>query len=215
MIKLVICDADGTLFCNEKNLWKIENSIAKSLGIFPITRQKHRYHWYKPTKERLALTYSDLRADKIFEVLMETFPAYIKKRQIDTIGDKNIKTLKKLRQSGKHLALLTSRQGGEMSHLLEGDRGLDKWFEKIYHCGNLEYSKPDPKVFDSALDYFKVQPWEAIYVGDLELDGVCAKSAGLKFIASLEEGIKTKEDFKQISVDFFAPRFPDILDYIK
>jgi len=214
MIKLVISDIDGTLFCNEKALWKIENGIARDLGFAGVSRKKHRLHWYKPTKERLAQTYPGADAEVFFRRLTEGLPAFMEKRLVNAISERNVAALQVLKEKGKRLAIVSARDDDNIKCLLQGKYGLAKWFEKIYHCGNLEYAKPDPRVFERALVEFGVEPKEAVYIGDLETDGICAKEAGLHFVAVLEEGIRTKDDFKKIGVDFFADTFPDILDFI-
>ena len=64
------------------------------------------------------------------------------------------------------------------------------------------------------MKFFNVKPIEVVYVGDSLGDANAAKKAGMHFIAVLESGIRTKNDFKQFPVDFFANKFTDILKYI-
>jgi len=125
-----------------------------------------------------------------------------------------IKTLAALKKDGKILAILTSRTTQEAKHLLDKNHHINKWIEKIYHADNLKYLKPDARAFEQVLLDFNVKPDEAVYIGDSISDGICAKGAGLHFIALLESGLRTKEDFKSVSVDFFANTFPEIVDYL-
>lgn len=208
-------DIDGTLFANEEPLWRIENGIAVDLGYSPVTHEQHREHWYKPTKERLARTYSGIDAEMFFCALTRVMPSYFEKRMIDAVSDDNARVLDELKDRGWNLGIVTSRKDFEIEHLLGGDYGLKKWFDPIYHAGNLKYLKPDPRAFEQALAHFSVDPREALYVGDLVTDGFCAKEAGLGFIAVLEEGICTKRDFDAVGADYFADRFYDILNYLK
>ena len=51
---------------------------------------------------------------------------------------------------------------------------------------------------------------DAIYVQHAE----AAKEAGLYFIASLESGLRTKEDFSGLYVDKFIIKFPEIVNAV-
>lgn len=102
----------------------------------------------------------------------------------------------------------------EVEHLLHFDHPLSSRIEIFYHRENLNFHKPDPKVFNQALKYFNVSPSESVYVGDSISDAEAAKGAGLHLIALLESGLRNKEDFKNFEVDLFSDKFPKITDYI-
>lgn len=214
MIKLVLFDLDDTLFLNERAFWETENGIAKDLGLSPVAPEAHRLNWGKPTKERLTDNFGAADASRFMNKLLEFFPELIGNGKIDVISDKNTETLKILKTNGKHLAVLTARSAIEVGHLLEENNQLGKLVEHVYHAGNSEYVKPDIKVFDRILTDFGVKPSETVYVGDLVSDAECAKKAGLHFIAILENGLRTAEDFGSQPVDFFANTLPEIVDYI-
>jgi FMN phosphatase YigB (HAD superfamily) len=80
---------------------------------------------------------------------------------------------------------------------------------------NMEFHKPDPRAFSQPLKDFSVTPQETVYIGDSISDGESAKGAGIHFIALLESGLRTREDFGYIPVDFFAEKFSGVLDYIE
>jgi phosphoglycolate phosphatase-like HAD superfamily hydrolase len=56
---------------------------------------------------------------------------------------------------------------------------------------------------------------ECVYVGDAVTDAIAANGAGMHFIAVLESGLRQKEDFKKVRVDFFAKKFSDTVSYLK
>lgn len=103
----------------------------------------------------------------------------------------------------------------EVEHLLAEDHPINTRIEKLYHLDNSDYAKPDPRVFTKILADFSVTNEETVYVGDSITDGLAAKGAGLHFIAVMESGLRTKDDFSHIPVDHFADTFPEILQYIK
>ena len=60
---------------------------------------------------------------------------------------------------------------------------VDSLFDLVLDSGNLDVSKPDPRIFELALERLKLNPSECYYVGDsFERDIVPAKTAGLNTI---------------------------------
>lgn len=215
MIKLVIIDFDDTLSLTEEAFFHIENHIAQKLGFPPMTRHTHQKDWGEPVEHAILERIPGIDPEAFMKLHREVLPGFVKEGKVDVISDKNIDTLKKLKNDGKHLAILTSRTFHQAAHLLDENHHLNKWVEKIYHADNSRYLKPDPRVFDQIIETFNVKLNEAIYVGDSLGDAISAKGAGIHFIALLESGLRTKEDFKSIPVDFFANSFPEILSYIE
>lgn len=50
-----------------------------------------------------------------------------------------------------------------------------------------------------------------MYVGDSPSDAQASNKAGLRFVASLESGIRQRQDFDDYRVDAFINRFPDVV----
>lgn len=215
MIKLVIIDFDDTLSLTEEAFFKIENLIAEKLGFLPMTRDAHQKNWGKPVKEAILERIPGIDPEEFMKTHKEVFPEFLREGKADIISEKNIDTLKKLKSMGKSLAILTSRTFQEAEHLIDKNHHLNKWIKKIYHTDNSKYLKPDPRVFDQILENFNVKTEEAVYIGDSLGDGMSAKGAGIHFIALLESGLRTKEYFKSVPVDYFAKTFPKILPYIE
>ena len=53
-----------------------------------------------------------------------------------------------------------------------------------------------------------------MYIGDSPGDAAASNQAGLSFIASLESGIRQREDFAGYNVAAFIYRFPDVVDAV-
>lgn len=215
MIKLVIIDFDDTLSLTEEACFKIENHIAEKLGFPPMTRETHLKNWGKPVKEAILERIPGINSEIFMKILKKVLPEFVQKGEIDAIGDDNIDTLRKLKNNGKHLAILTSRSFQEIEHLLDESHHLNKWIEKIYYAGNSKYLKPDPRVFKQITEAFNVKPNETVYIGDSLGDAICAKRADVRFIALLESGLRTRDDFRSVHVDFFARTFTEVIFYIE
>ncbi len=214
MIKLVIIDFDDTLSLTEKACFKIENLIAQQMGFTPMDRKTHLKNWGKPLKEAIVERFTGIDVNKFMVRFEKVLPKFIERGEADLISEINFQTLDKLRKLGSKLSVLTSRTLGEVQHLLDTKHPLSNRIDAFYHKDNLVYDKPDPKVFDKVLEKFHVKPNEAVYIGDSLNDAISAKNAGLHFIALLESGLRTKEYFKEVKVDFFANKFSEIITYI-
>lgn len=81
---------------------------------------------------------------------------------------------------------------------------------EVYYKENMQYHKPDPRAFAHIEELHGLKPEECVYVGDQPGDAAAAKGAGLFFIANLEEGIRTREDFTEFAVDDFVDTFAGV-----
>ena len=199
----------------EASAYKIENLVAQEMGFAPMTREDHTKNWGQPLQEAIFGRIPGIDARVFMEEYEKVLPEFINSGEVDVITEINLKTLDKIRDRSIKTAILTSRSYMEVKHLLAETHPIASKIDAFYHRDNTGYVKPNPKVYDKALQYFNVKPNEAVYVGDNLGDAISAKEAGLHFIALLESELLTKEDFKSIPVDYFALKFEDILVYIE
>ena len=93
--------------------------------------------------------------------------------------DGAIETLQVLRERGHRLALLTN--GSALFQRRKLQRfSLEPFFELILIEGELGYGKPDPRVFQAALDFFAAPPESVWMIGDnLQADIAGAQQLGI------------------------------------
>lgn len=214
MIKLVIIDFDDTLCLTETACFELENEAAKRMGFDPMSREVHLKNWGKPVEQAITERIPGIDAKEFMKQLEYVHEEFIRDGRVDVITEDNLQFLDDIKASGRRLAIVTSRSLQEVKHLLEKDHPLNIRIEKFYHKDNSPYLKPDPRVFDQVLEDFSVKPEEAVYLGDTLGDAVSATKAGLHFIAVLESGLKTRDDFQSVNVNFFATTLPEALQYI-
>ena len=106
--------------------------------------------------------------------------------------------------------MLTSRTLAEMGHLMGPTSGLADLTDTFYYKENMQFHKPDPRAFEHIEEMHGLKPGECVYVGDQPTDAAAANGAGLRFIANLEEGLRTKEDFASYKVDYFIQKFTEL-----
>ena len=79
----------------------------------------------------------------------------------------------------KKLALVSNFDHPPHVHSVLNTLGLTPHFDSVVISAEVGIKKPDPRIFDSALEQTRMKPEEVIYVGDTEDDIIAARAAGL------------------------------------
>jgi phosphoglycolate phosphatase len=214
-IKAVGFDLDDTLVATEEFGFNLENEALAMIGRQTMDRKIHQETWGQHLYEAILERSPGVDVEKFREAFNASFKKHLKVREIDVLAEKTRKALIELGKRAYYLFILTGRDGTETTHLTEGNHPILVHFraEDIFHRDNLDYHKPDPRVFDWLMQK-GFRPEECAYVGDSIYDGQAANGAGLHFVASLESGLKTKDDFSEVEVSAFVndlSELPDIL----
>jgi len=90
-----------------------------------------------------------------------------------------IPLLGSLNEQGKIIALISNYDHPRHIHNLIRKEGMKDYFSAVIVSGDYEFKKPDPTIFQLALENTGMKACETIYVGDSEEDVVGAKSAGM------------------------------------
>jgi HAD superfamily hydrolase (TIGR01509 family) len=89
--------------------------------------------------------------------------------------------LARLKAAGLLLGVVSNSEG-RVEQALEA-AGLRDYFDVVVDSGILGIEKPDPRIFQAALQALRVAPEEALYVGDLyEVDVLGAQGAGIEAV---------------------------------
>jgi putative hydrolase of the HAD superfamily len=208
--KGILFDLDDTLVVFRavgEPVWQgICREYAPQLGVTPeFLREGIRKAstWYWSDKERHRIGRQDQTA-AYREVLGRAFgdmgleqgdlaqsiaDAYFAQRhEAIYLFDDAIDTLKHLRSRGVALALVTNGQASLQRGKIERFE-LEPYFDAIFIEGELGYGKPDPRVFQHALDALDLVAADAWCVGDnLEWDIGGAQALGIHAIWHDVEG---------------------------
>jgi putative hydrolase of the HAD superfamily len=145
----------------------------------PARDQRARLDLTTARREMVALAFSRLGVDA-GEAGSEMADAYgdIQEESIEAYPGA-IDTLRRLREMGKGMALITN--GVSRLQRAKIDRfGLEPFFDCIIIEGEFGAGKPDPRVYQHALERLAVQPSEAMMVGDnLQADIAGAQALGI------------------------------------
>ena len=180
--KLVIYDCDGVLLDTLESNYIFYNSVMEYLGRPHLDRADIK-------AQRVLHTYS-------FHNVMEYFFAGDERRDeawafAKTIHYQDlapfmrmeeglIETLDRLKPSVS-LAVCTNR-ATSMEMIIE-DFGLSGYFSCVMTASQVTNPKPHPEPLLKVLDHYGIEPGEALFVGDGEVDMLSARDAGVPFIA--------------------------------
>jgi HAD superfamily hydrolase (TIGR01549 family) len=214
MIKAVVIDVDDTLCLTELACFDLENEVLARMGRTPMSRQVHLATWGKPLLDAMLERSPGINIDEFIHTFQPVIAEYTDSGKLDDIPQANYDALDRLIESGKTVILLTSRSPHELKHMLDPKHQLNGRVRAIYHKGNTKYYKPDPRVFDELFADHQFVPNECVYVGDSPTDAHAANGAGMKFIATLESGLRQKSDFDQYEVDRFIDVFSKLANAV-
>jgi phosphoglycolate phosphatase len=178
-IKVVAFDCDGVLFNTEKANKAYYNQILNHFGNPPMTPEQFAYAHMHTADESLAYLFDDaenLAAAQSYRKRMR----YLKFIKYMIIEPDLKSLLDRLRPKYK-TAIATNRSGTMDSVLIEHQ--LEGYFDLVVSVLEVAHPKPHPDPLLKILEYFKIKPHQAIYVGDSSVDEQAARSAGIPLVA--------------------------------
>ena len=180
--KVVIYDCDGVILDSIESNYIFYNRIMGFLGRAEIDRNngdaRRVLHTYSFNDVMEYFFAGDLQREDAFR-----FAKTIHYRDLMPymrMEDGFVSALDQLK-GHTSLAICTNR-ATSMDMIIE-DFGLTGYFEYIMTASQVTNPKPHPEPLLKVLDYFKIEPEEALFIGDGEVDMQSAKSAGVPFIS--------------------------------
>lgn len=133
--------------------------------------------WVEYSRRRLiALGAPSAWADEFASNVSQHMGEFYKPQSI--VPEDVRRTLPQLKQGGYLLGVISNRD--KPFHELLQEHGISEFFEFSLAAGEVQVWKPDPGVFEHALQRTKLLPHEVIYVGDnYYADVVGSRRAGL------------------------------------
>jgi len=213
-ISTVVFDVDDTLILTEAACFELENEVLRSIGRAPMARELHLSTWGMSLLDAMLERSPGIDLGEFSRAYERVMQTHVETGLLDVLSDEHLDVLDQLIADGYTVMLLTSRTESEIRHLVAADHPLTKRVARVYHADNVRYLKPSPQVFDELLADNGVAPHECVYVGDSPGDAAAATGARLRFIASLQSGIRTRADFASYPVDAFVDNFSELVEAI-
>jgi putative hydrolase of the HAD superfamily len=125
------------------------------------------------------LNLAGLAAEHVSSVLDALWPAHRKRNFWSLVPQGLPEALSLARSCGVRVAVVSNSEG--MLEPLLDELGLLRCVDLVVDSGIVGIEKPDPRIFDIALDEFDVPPARALHLGDTYAsDVVGARAAGLR-----------------------------------
>ncbi len=187
MIKAIITDFDGTLVDTfEANLRAYQKAFNEC-GM-NLTAEKYRECFglrYDAFMSRMAIS-DDKTANLIKELKKDYYPKFFKylvpnKTLIDIIDT--------FHNMGGSTAIASTARKENLLNVVDYFH-LDKYFDIIYAGIDVQKGKPDPEIYNKAMEALSVSPVETLIFEDSDTGVAAAIASGAKYIRVTNEWFK-------------------------
>ena len=185
-IKVVVFDCDGVLFDTIKANIAYYNQILDHFSKPGVTPEQVAYIHMHTVDNSLSFLFEDteiLEKAQAYRKTMTYLP-FLKYMEMEPYLKP---LLQKLRPKYK-VAIATNRTD-TIKHLLV-EYNLTEYFDLVVSAFDVARPKPYPDPLIKILEHFKIEPRQAIYVGDSELDEKAAREAEVIFVAYNNKSLK-------------------------
>ena len=213
--KVIIFDFDGTLCDTRSNIIVAFRATMERLGLemrdeatcgatIGLTLRDGFKSMY-PALDDASIdncvdTYREIFAERREELMPELFP-----------GVKE--TLAELHKRGHRMTIASSRLTDSLL-LFMRHHGIDHYFEYVVGSDSVTNHKPHPEPALKTIAELKIEPSEAIMVGDMPVDIMMAHNAGIRAIG-VSFGNATHEELEAAKADWIVDDITSLLDIIK
>jgi len=173
-IQAVIFDLDGVLIDTRELIKAAYREISRRhFGEEPKETDLRKVLNQSPPKA-MKFLFKNRYEDYMHNQYKEYFSSNLANKASVPAGVKEMVNF--LESKGFALGLITSQPQYRMLEMVEIS-GLEKRFTVRIHWGNTVNKKPHPEPMVKALNILKIEPEEAVYIGDDPLDIECARNA--------------------------------------
>jgi len=204
IIRAILFDFGGTLMYGHRDwtpiMAKADDVLTEHLrtqgmeinpGTFPIEFRKKLDEYFKQReKDLLETTYTSVLRELLTDKGYEDVSSEVIRSGLNTLfsvtqsnwmlEEDAIPTLKKLRDMGYSLGIISNAGDDADVQQLAHGFGISKYFDFILTSAACSYRKPHPRIFELALSNWYCPPNEAVMIGDnLDADIRGAQNAGI------------------------------------
>ncbi len=180
--RAVIYDCDGVIFDSLEANYIFYSKILEHFGLQPPDRENEEIMHLLHTSASRDVLERFFESDGRYEAALN-FAGTIDYRQLLPYMKMEAgfrETVDSLQDSVR-LAICTNRSTS-MEMLLE-HFGLASYFSCVMTAARVSNPKPHPEPLLKVLEHYGIEPGEALFVGDSELDCLASHAAGVPFIA--------------------------------
>lgn len=183
------------MFDTEKANKAFYNHILNQFGRPDMTPEQFAYASMHTAEKVLEYLFDDHETFKAAQEyrLRISYASFIKYMEIEP----NLKpVLKRLRP--KYKTAIATNRTDSIGQVLK-EFGLGKYFDFVVSALDVDQPKPHPEPLLRILEHYQIEPDQAIYVGDSELDEIAARAAGLYLVAYNNRSLKADFHIKNLA----------------
>lgn len=211
MKKAVIFDCDGTLIDSLNVAMESFNFALDEIGFPPRTPDEIKKH-FGAAADRIFLNIlkDEKKAHQAFRKFLDHQSGLAERTKMHP-GVREM--LDQLAQRNVLMGLVTGRHTEDLDILLKPHR-LKTYFKAIVADSELPKSKPAPDGLLKACQILKVNPNEAIYIGDSPTDIQAARNAGMDSMGVTWDQLAKPSELKAENPNFIASTTHEALQFL-
>ncbi len=205
--KAMLFDFDGTIVPSEKVFFRAYRDAVESLYGYSVTIEEYKEHELSMSDGLITYLQTVITAKKIEkDVLMEKVYSNYEEYSDTLLSDDdviaNLSALKKLKETGIRLALVTTSKRMFVEKIL-GNFDCDGLFEVCVCREDVTEHKPSSEAYELAIGKLGLRPSECIVFEDSRRGVVSAKSAGLSCLGVYNLSLTSKDELTSMGVPVF------------
>ncbi|MFW5902754.1 MAG: HAD-IA family hydrolase, partial [archaeon] len=191
--KAVLFDVDGTLIDLTAVAKAINEALEKN-GYEKQTEKRIKKEMIGYPLEKTVMHLFGASEEKGKKVRDDYNEIYLNQKEKGNLYPYVEETIKKLREEGFKIGIVTTKRRSEALSVIETYPEIK--YDVLIGGDDTERNKPDPDPIEKACEMLKINPKEAIYVGDHEVDVKAGLNAGCDVIA-MTTGVHNREELKK------------------
>jgi phosphoglycolate phosphatase len=178
---LLVFDLDGTLIDSKMDLALSVNATRAHMGMGPLDVALVSTYVGNGAPILIRRALGDQATEAQIEEALEFFLEYYREHELDhtRLYPGVQKTLDRLRDAGRQLAVLTNKPVAMSRSIVDG-LGVGAHFFRVYGGNSFEFKKPHPIGMQTLLSEAGVDRARAMMVGDSSVDIQTAQNAGVR-----------------------------------
>jgi len=177
--KAVVFDCDGVMFDSRQANINFYNHILEHFNLPPMEEEEEKYVHMHTANESVRYIFRGTPYTHVAQQyrVENDYSPFIK----DMIIEPGLKELLKMLKPKYGLGIATNRSN-TIGEVLKSN-SLEDFFDIVVSSLDVQQPKPHPESLSKILSFFRIDPEQALYVGDSIVDCEMAKAAGVPFVA--------------------------------
>ncbi|MFC1590316.1 HAD family hydrolase [Candidatus Omnitrophota bacterium] len=211
-VDMIIFDLDGTLIDSRADIANAVNHTLRSLGLKEKSVDEICSYVGKGVEELVRKSLGEENTALLDEAL-PALEAYYREHSSDrsTLYPHVEETLERFKDKKKVIATNRKREFALLS--LE-KMGIERYFEEVIGADDSRHMKPSPCPLDRTLRNMDISKDKAIIVGDMNIDIMTGKAAGIATCA-VTYGLGKREDIIKAKPDYIIDDIQELKDHIE